>query len=536
MNEGTALKSEAPASGETSVQLLVIGGNEKLGTRLQEYLGELPTRVLRVPATEWRSPAWQEKRTPGPCLAVIALEEEGEAATEEILECTQLVSVTFRPQRLVVVLRGFQLDRVLNLLRAGADGLQPHGASALQVAEELRGKGVKREYYFPDPNRWLQSLARAAGEINLGLETGIQLKKLLRIFVSQIGVDRGSIMLVEGDQMRLAAAVGFPGDVEIDSLTAIRPGSITEWVLEHRNARLVIGDQPGSKPLSSKVESAVCAPIVMEDEVLGTVNFSSSSRRRELSPSDLSTAEVFASLLAMAIFNRRLMDQLVDNERLAAIGSTMSGVSHCIKNLLTVFKGSSMIMERALEQQDLGQAAAGFRIMNNGVRRIENLVLDMLDLTKKREPEPEPVDIVAFKEELDEIMEVSNARKKHHFESTLLMEGTYLLDRYRLQRAVLNLLSNAVDAIREGGEVRMMIRREGDTLVIAVSDNGPGVPESDLPTIFQSFYSTKGSTGTGLGLAMVHKFCEENNGSVEADHDPKLGGLRVTIRVPLAEG
>jgi len=515
-----------------SVQLLVIGGSAEFGAQLDGLVRAGTHRLVHVPGSEWRSPSWQEKREPGAAWAVVALDLDEGAEFEDLLQCTQLVTVAFRPTRVVVMLRHFQLERILSLMRAGADGLLPAGATPEQLIHELEGRGVKRDYYFPDPTRWLQTLVRAAGEIDLVTEDLIQFRKLLRVFISQMGVDRGSILLAEGNQLRLAASVGSASDALDNKLLDVKPGSITDWVIQHGRSRLMIGDQPGSRSLTGKVETSICAPIVSQGEVLGTVNFASANRRRELSPADLATTEVFASLLAMAISNQRLVKKNVEAERLAAIGSTLSTLSHCIKNLLTVFKGSTMILEKGLEKQDFGQIATSSRLIGNGVRRLENLVLDLLDLSKKRAPEPEEVLLEDLLGDIAGEAEAAAQQKRHAFEVLCDVEGRYLLDRYRLHRALMNLISNARDAVAQDGLVRLEITDLGNELEFAVSDNGPGVPEENLATIFDQFYSTKGSVGTGLGLAMVAKFAEENSGSAEATIDSNLGGLRVAIRVP----
>ena len=248
---------------------------------------------------------------------------------------------------------------------------------------------------------------------------------------------------------------------------------------------------------------------------------------------DLSTTEVFASHLGMAISNQRLMEDNIEAERLAAIGSTMATVSHCLKNLLTIFKGSVSIMQRALEKDDLSLAANAYNLIRNGTRRIENLVLDLLDMSKQREPEYTETDPCDMLDEIQEVFNPESQQKKFGFEIKCRVDGRYLLDSFRLQRALLNLLSNSLDAIPAEGKIRLSVSREEDLLNFQVEDNGPGVEKEKLESIFDPFYSTKGSSGTGLGLTMVQKFCEENNGLAEVANDSNLGGLRFSIKLPI---
>jgi signal transduction histidine kinase len=112
------------------------------------------------------------------------------------------------------------------------------------------------------------------------------------------------------------------------------------------------------------------------------------------------------------------------------------------------------------------------------------------------------------------------------------VEGPFPLDPNGIFRCLLNLLTNAVDAApKVGGRVVVAARLDqGTSLVIDVSDNGPGVPEEAARRIFEPFFSTKGSHGTGLGLAVTQKIVEEHGGHIELGRGPEGGALfRMTI-------
>lgn len=513
-------------------QLLIIGRDGDFVQRFRRVLKGGEEQVVHVKECDWKSATWQRSRAGYKSWALVALPSATRNDHREAADCTNLVRVTYRPSRLVVMADFQNLDQVLMLVRAGADGVVRSTASPEEVLEEFRRRGVVREEYFPDPQKWLHSLARAASEMDLALETSSQLKKLLRIFVSQLGVDRASIVLFEQEGIRLAAAIGFLREIDHEEVRSIQPGSITDIVMRSKRSRLVLGAQPGSRPISGTVDSAVCAPIMAKGAMLGTVNFSTVQGERQLGPVDLETAEVFASLLGMAINMERLAKKNIESERLAAIGSTMASVSHCLKNLLTIFKGSVGIMSLGVDRQDFGQVAGGLKLVGSGVRRIENLVMDLLDMAKTREPEPVVTNPSALLEEVGKAFSVGTYHKKYSLVVECGVDEAVMLDSFRLQRALMNLLSNSLEAIPDGGAIRLAAAKEGRDIVFSVEDNGNGVPPEDLVSIFGTFFSTKGSSGTGLGLAMVAKFCDENNGRVTADHNGELGGLRVLIRLP----
>jgi len=89
-----------------------------------------------------------------------------------------------------------------------------------------------------------------------------------------------------------------------------------------------------------------------------------------------------------------------------------------------------------------------------------------------------------------------------------------------------------MDAVVRNGRIHVSAEHDDGFVVFAVEDNGPGVPAEELSRIFDAFFSTKGSKGTGLGLAMVAKFCEEHGGVAVARRGGSLGGLRVEMRLP----
>lgn len=513
-------------------QLLIIGGDQRLAVELAKESEPGTRHITYLSGSDWQGATWQARRKVARTAAVIVMDNTMPGGAAELEECVRMVKLSVRPMRLLVILPKYDTGQVLHLLKSGADGFLAGDYDAYDVIEELARPPLDREALFPDPARWLEVLTRVAQEMDIRLDTGLQLRKMLRIFVSQLMVEKASILLLDGKQMRLAAAVGYPPTFRVDSPIVVTQGSITESVIRHRRPRLVVGEDKASRSLSGAVTSSVCAPIIAEGILLGTVNFSSSADGRQLGQADLSTTEVFAALLAMAITNQQLAEKNVEQERLAAIGATMSNVSHCLKNLLTIFKGSTMILDRGVSRNDPAELKVGTELINKGVQRIESLVMDLLDLSKKREPSLEPTNVLELVEDVERQHRAAPHRKDHQFTASCTVAGNRLLDGYRLQRAMLNLMGNSVDAITEHGRVSLRVFEEGDWLVFEVADDGPGVPEEKLASIFQPFYSTKGSMGTGLGLAMVMKFCAECGGSVTADHEGELNGLRVIMRLP----
>ncbi len=533
----TEREQEAGGDLPDSVQLLTIGVAEELTREITGLLGKRCTHSLAVAGRNWQDTSWQSSRQPGTAWVVIGPGVEEHSGFGGTLECTQLCSLVYRPQRLVVLVDVFRLEDILRLLRAGADGVLPAGGDAFHLVNELTHPGLARKEYFPEPQRWLQTLTRAAEELDLSRYPEQTIKKQLRLFVSQLEVNRASVALLEDGRLRLLAGVGMPREVLESQILPMEPNSISGWVIEHKRARLVHGEYAGEQEdtTGNKVSSAICAPLMQRDEVLGVVSFSSQEGGRDLTHADLAATEVFAAMLAMAIVNHRLVQEGLETERLVTIGATMASVSHCLKNLLMVLKGSTAMIEGAVEDRKFEQAEKALPILQGGLTRVERLVLDLLDYAKRRTLSPEPVILPRF---FDELASIFRQRTRER-EQELIVEAEqvpeFQVDRMRLERALLNLLHNASEAAPEKGQILLQAKedREQRMVCISVSDSGQGVSGEVMDKLFEPFFTTKGSEGTGLGLPMVKHFCTESGGWVDADHCPRLGGLRLNLMLPL---
>jgi signal transduction histidine kinase len=519
---------------ESSIQPLVIGTRgDDFANELTAALGKRARSPVILDTKQWQTPYLQSFRSPGELWALLIHDPKHGMGIEEMVRCVQSIDLTLRPNRLYVLTGFLRENEALGLLQAGCDGFLPMDITAKEVVAEFEKPRTDANDIVTNPYRWLHTLSRAAEELHAGFERELQLKKLLKIFGSELRVDRSSILLLEGEKLRLAAGFGMPPGLEPGTLLEIKPDSISAWVIRNKRARLVEGHLAVVNDQVRSVHSAVCAPLISENEVLGVVNFSALEEGRRLLPADMAAADVFASMIAFAIANRQLHERAVENERLAAVGQTMSSVSHCMKNLLTIFRGTTDILARAVQKQDFAQVSSAYELLERGTRRLDNTVMDLLDFAKKRPPQLGPVEPAQLLGDLCESYFTPAVRRTHSYTIECSAAGSFLLDEFRLQRALANLLSNAVEATHRGGRLRVAAVVEGQNLRFSVADDGPGVPPEKLEEIFTPFFSTKGSTGTGLGLAMVSKFAEENGGTVEANNDTELGGLCVSIVLPI---
>ena len=236
---------------------------------------------------------------------------------------------------------------------------------------------------------------------------------------------------------------------------------------------------------------------------------------------------------------KRLEKELLKSERLAAIGQTVAGLAHGIKNILHGLKGGRYLVDIGIEKKDNDRLKKGWDMIKRNIDRTSNLVMDLLSYSKEREPELEACLPNEIANDVCELLQDkardNNVRIIREFDESI---GEVTMDPRTIHEILLNLMSNAVDAclfdedMTKNWRVSIKtVKEENRAIRFEVTDNGSGMNEDVVKKLFTSFFSTKGHRGTGLGLMVTRKLIEEHNGTIDVDSQTGEG-TTITVRLP----
>jgi PAS domain S-box-containing protein len=232
---------------------------------------------------------------------------------------------------------------------------------------------------------------------------------------------------------------------------------------------------------------------------------------------------------------RKLEQQVVQSERLAAMGAMIGGVAHELNNPLTSIMGVSELLQDTETNETSRKQLA---MLQQQARRAAEIVQNLTYFSRPPAPGKSRINLAEVVERTLNLHAYS-LRKNNITVDFLKDAGVpYALgDPHQLMQVFLNLIVNAEQAIRESrdkGTLRIRLGKGDNSVWVSFHDDGPGIPKESLSSIFDPFYTTKRpGRGTGLGLSICKSVMKEHNGSVEANNSPE-GGSIFTVTLPIS--
>ena len=409
-------------------------------------------------------------------------------------------------------------------------------------------------------NRWLararsnlQVMYRTALAVSHTLDIDELLGRILQLVFEWVEADRGCIMLLDPESKQLRTKARRDRRVGETTAMAISR-TILDYVLDRGEGVITSDAQDddrfsgGNSVVRTGVREAICVPMQGRYGTVGVIYVDTTvplgdaieHGQRQFTDEHLKLLIAIGHQAALAVEDTTYYSAMVQSERLAAVGQTIATLSHHIKNILQGIRGGSYLVDMGLENEDLAVVRKGWDIVNRNQNKISSLVMDMLSFSKEREPDPVPSDLVAL---VTDIVETVQQRADEIGAAIDWAPPTdvpqLLFDPEALSRAILNVVTNALDAVedRDGAAVTIHVEcdTEAERVRVIVGDNGEGMAPETIAEIFNLFVSTKGARGTGLGLTVSRKILREHGGDIRVTSRPGEGSTFV-LEFPLCTG
>ena len=405
--------------------------------------------------------------------------------------------------------------------------------------------------------RHTETLVSVSQAIGSTLDLTEVLRRATREMVRSLGADLGAAWLRTESKDRFVPLVGYHIPKEILASAANTAVSMDDPFFTQAKQRLGGGplcsedsqnDPRFATPLGRLIphRSMLVQPIYWQEELIGGFTVVWSGAQHRFTPDELRLAEGIALQGALAIENSRLYEgvkqqmtelkqtqaQLVQSTKLAAIGELAANIAHEINNPLTTVLGFASFIAERLPAEDPMREELG--LIQEEASRARDIVRDLLQFSRQRDFMPEPADLNQVLEQV-----VAMVRRQGAF-STVTVNEAYAgdlpmveMDVPRIKQVFLNIINNAVYAMKDGGTLTIKTIATGDKVHVAFQDTGPGIPPDILGRIFDPFFTTKPEvSGTGLGLSVSLGIVQSHGGAVDVQSTPGQGST-FTIILPI---
>ena len=393
--------------------------------------------------------------------------------------------------------------------------------------------------------RELNALYEVEKELSAALDLDDLLSRILAQAITVLGGGAGSIALVEPDGALRFRTVQGPAAPRLIARLLPHGTGLLGWSIAHKQPLVI--DSPASDPrhaadvaaeIGVRPQHLMVAPVIDGDDVIGGIEIV--DQRRQVrdgvtdadgpwGDDDLKLLVLIAAQAASAIGLARRRSEQSNRDRLASIGRMLAGLLHDLKTPMTIISGYSQLMAASdeAEQRDkyVEQIQRQFDLMAGMTREVLAFARGDTDLVLRK------VYLHRYIEELATQLGAATAGRNIDFEIEAKFDGVAFFDEQKLMRVFHNLTSNAIDAMPDGGHLRVTVDKDGEDLVWSVRDTGPGIPPEVHAKMFELFATGK-KGGTGLGLAIVKKVVDDHRGTIRCDTGPS--GTTFVIRLPIA--
>jgi signal transduction histidine kinase len=418
-----------------------------------------------------------------------------------------------------------------NLLKALAGRLRGSDRVCMRLEEEHAS--TMRAW-----TRRFESLMDAAYLVHSSLNLRTLLTIILDTAVKLVDAERGTLYLIDEEKGELCSRV-VTGSTSIDIRLALGEGiaghvACTGEVVNLADAYSDPRFNPKVDRVSGFVSRAMlCMPMRnRKGRTIGVIQLLNTAAGRFTTDD-----EIFVGALgvhaAHAIENARLADRMIAEERLSAVGRMAAAIVHDIKNPLHVLRLSAELLGGKGTDPEVRQVTD---IMIDQIDRFDSMAQEIIEFSRGTTSlKIRPVGVEEIVRTVIDIYSAEVRRRGITLRKKVGFRGRVGVDFDKIVRCLQNIIGNALDVLPRGGTLGISTARQGPFFKIAVTDDGPGIPEEIRDRIFEPFVSSGKAHGTGLGLPIVKKIVKEHRGTVEVASQ-RGRGTRISISLPVRGG
>jgi signal transduction histidine kinase len=405
----------------------------------------------------------------------------------------------------------------------------------------------------------LQLLVEAAKVVNTSLDLEELLGIIMTSAINAIGADRGNLYLIDDEKKELWSKVDMKIETDeppIVSTRKIISDKDTSFKSKTVEIRIPIGkglaghvaltgetvnindalldprfDPEIDKRTGYRVKSILCMPVRNKyGEIIGVFQLLNKNTG-EFTKDDEEFINAFSIHAGIAIENARIVQAMVNEERLAALGRMSSTIIHDIKNPMGTLRVYAQVLRKKASDEESVKLAEE---MIRQVDRFVNMTQEILDYSRGTSTTNfQETDLFDLLEGTLAFLEKDLSKRNIHLVKNIAFKGAIKLDADKIMRVFYNISGNAADAMPNGGELFLNVFKRDNDLLIEFIDTGMGMPPEIKANIFAPFVKYGKKHGTGLGMAMVKKIVEDHKGRIEVDSE--MGkGTTVRILLPLS--
>lgn len=408
----------------------------------------------------------------------------------------------------------------------------------------------------------LKALFEVSTLVNSETELPCVLDTICKTVLRSLDGDRSCLLLYDALKGKLTCAASADADTtKIEKLDLDLDQEMAEWVMKHKKPLLWNKNDQTLKNLvkENPAFSALYVPLKSNEKIKGVLSVSLFDQRKQFNESDLRLVSIFAENAAISIDKAELYQkiksrteilektiedlrstqkQLVQSEKLRALGDLAGGVTHDFNNMLAVISGRTELLLKEIENE---KQKRYLKIIEQVANDAAETVRRLQEFTKTQ---PEKIIFsININEIIRQVIEVTKSKWKDEAfaKGTKIDILTYFNDvppvagnPSELREVFTNLIFNACESMLLGGKIIFRTKLEGESVVVTVTDTGMGMDQEVKKRAFDPFFTTKGVQGIGLGLSVAYGIIIRHQGTIDFESQPGEGTTFI-IKLPISK-